>query len=97
MQKLVRPVEAELANYIEGLDYDVRALRELLCEAAERNLNGKDAYAAWEQKYLDRYSELCLAKSELEKEYVLPAAEGRKVVWNLDYGSQELTIREAEE
>lgn len=96
MKKVIQ-VSGDLASYIESLSYTVSSLRELLMEALERGLQDSPAFERWEQKYMEAGSELCVAKGQLEREFVLPVSEGKTVNWKLDYESCEVTIEEVSE
>ena len=88
MTKVFRVPEASV-NYIERLDYEQRAKRDLLMEFAGRGMTGTDAYAWWEAKYIEAYSAWEMAKAELQQEYVDPlGAQG----WSLNYRTNELTV-----
>lgn len=94
MGKSTIKLPEDMSNYIEALDYDVRALRDLLCTAAERGIESSEAYAHWEQEYLLKSAEFQVAKAEMERNFVTPHADGARVSWFLDYATHSLTIEE---
>lgn len=88
------PITEDLSNYIESLDYTADALRTLLVDAAERNLQTSPAFVNWEQKYIDAVSQFRVAKAQLEKQFVIPAIGNSTVNWSLDYSTHTMTIEE---
>lgn len=90
-------IPEEVSNYIEALDYSTESLRELLLDAAERGIQGTEAYDRWEQMYTDSYAEFQVAKAQFEKDYVAPFRDGSRVNWRLDYNTSTLTLTEVEE
>lgn len=92
--KKVIDVSTDLVNYLERLDYDQQATRFLLIDAVERGLDNGATFERWEQKYRESYAAFCVAKAEVEREYVLPLFGDKKVAWNLDYHTCKLTVVE---
>ena len=81
-----------LVSLIERLDYEQRASRLLLVDAAERGLQQTDAFRKWEEHYTEAYSEYEVAKAELERTYVLGLTNGQPFHWKLDYQSCDVVI-----
>lgn len=93
MEKKVK-IDEHLCTYIESLTYTAKSLRLLLVDAAERGLDSSPAFERWENKYTEATMELEIAKRQMEKQFVVPAAEGKKFRWNLDFDSMEVSIFE---
>lgn len=92
-------IDTELSNYIESLHYDRSAIQDLLLMAAKQGLKDTDAYDAWMQDYLKKSKEYEVAKAELERNYVIPAAGSAAVSWTLYFSTATVTVtpREADD
>lgn len=87
-------IPEDLSSYIESLDYSTNAIRTLLVDAAERNLQDNPVFQRWEKKYEEMHSAFCIAKNELESKYVKPLiVDGQNVEWHLDYTTCIVTIK----
>lgn len=89
-------ISAELSNYIEALQYDRNAIRELLLLAAKQGLTESDAYRLWMKDYLEKSKEYETGKATLEREYILPTAGKTDVDWVLDFTTATVTIMQKE-
>ena len=90
-------IEAELSNYIESLHYDLNSIRELLLMAAKQGLKDTDAYNAWMQDYLKKSKEYEIAKTTLEREFIIPAIGNAAVDWVLDFSTATVTVTPQEQ
>lgn len=91
MEKKVK-VDEQLCTYIESLTYTAGSMRLLLVDAAERGLDSSPVFDKWERKYTEANMELEIAKRQLEKQFVVPTAEGKRFRWSLDFDSAEVSI-----
>lgn len=97
MEKMIIHVPEEMVNYIEGLQYDLEGLKDLITRISTLNVNDAenetDLNSFWLQKYLDKNLEYRYAKQELEKDFIKPMLSNIKnYSWNLDFNSCEVTI-----
>lgn len=90
-------IEAELSNYIESLHYDRNSIQELLLMAAKQGLKDTDAYNAWMKDYLGKSKEYEIAKSTLEREFIIPAVGNAAVDWVLDFSTATVTVTPREQ
>lgn len=93
MAVLTVPVPEKLSDYLEALQYDCDALRDLLVMAAKAGIENTAAYQYWTQTYLDKSREYALARGEIESAYVQPNSKGR-ADWRLDFKTHQLSIEE---
>ena len=91
MEKI--PVDRNMSSYIERLDYECGALKNLLVEMDERGKTDSPAFARWEKQYLEAFAAFQTAKIELEQHFLKPEMRG-KVNWHLDYATSTLTVEE---
>lgn len=87
-------ISMELSSYIEALQYDREALKELLCLAAERGLGGSQDVKLWLEDYKSKNKEYQAAKALLEREFVRPRIGGGAADWSLDFATATVSIRE---
>ena len=86
-------VDEELANYIEGLQYETESRKDLLAFMIGNGYDtNSEAFKAYEKEFQEQFIQYNQAKSELEQKYVYPVTNGVRVNWNLDFGTRELTI-----
>ena len=84
-------IPEDLVNYIEGLQYDVEGMKDLIVrmsnyQAPEEN----NSY--WANLYLKKNAEYNMAKQELVTQYIEPVVENKPCNWSLNFNSGELTI-----
>lgn len=93
MKKLIIDNQ-EIINKLEALGFETGSRSELLAHMLRTGLLPSDpAFQAYHKEYQDFFVQYETAKAELERRYVMPLLEdGRKVNWNLDYSTRELTI-----
>lgn len=69
------------------------ARRDILIYIMQNNLNiSEERIANYQKEYDKKYFEFEQVKSAIEKEYVMPATEGKASNWSLDYSSCVVTI-----
>lgn len=96
MNKFLKEVEIsdELRDYIEALAYDVESRKNIIIFALEKDLIHTDSFKQYQKEYQDAFVSFELAKQELEKTYVKPIIGDRQVIWDLDYSTKIITIKE---
>lgn len=93
MEKKVIKVDEKIRDYIESIDYELGARKELVAFMLENNMKvNTDAFKKYQHELTEYSIKFKLAKNELEKQYVFPAIGDAKVNWRLDYSTSELTI-----
>lgn len=87
-------VDYELCNYIESLQYDVEALKDLLVRMSGDTPTNIINY--WKDAYLDKSKEYILAKQMVEREIkkcnIIDNT--KPFSWNLDFGTREVTVEQ---
>lgn len=69
------------------------ARRDILTYIMQNNLNiSEERIANYQKEYDEKYFKFEQVKNTIEKEYVMPATEGKASNWSLDYSSCVVTI-----
>jgi hypothetical protein len=95
MSKETKTVEinGDLANYIEGLQYEVDSRKDIISFMIDKNMIDSVAFATYQKEYFECYSKYQMAKGQLEKTYVTPLLTGdQRANWNLDFETKTLMI-----
>ena len=85
MDKVVK-VSEELRDYIEGLQYELDGLKDILAFLGRDELVKQENVDYYYKKYIDVNAEYNLAKSSLEETYKI---KGR---WFLDFSKAEIYV-----
>lgn len=89
-------VNEETANYIQGLQYERDARRDLLAFMLAGNMDtGTEAFRRYHTEYMDFYQQYNLATMDFERiqlPKIAPELAGRAFTWNLDFSSREVTV-----
>jgi hypothetical protein len=87
-------VDEKLSSYIESLQYEVNARKELLLAMMQPSIKSqvdKTDFEAYHKEYVECMAKYDAAKHELEKTYIKPQFPDM-VSWGLDFESRELTV-----
>lgn len=80
------PISPNEANYIEGLDYEQSARRDIISFMLEKNMNvNTDAFKQYQKEQSVFHAEFQMAKQEIEQRYIPEEWKGHQVNWSLDY------------
>ena len=92
-QKQTKQVTQEWVNKIEALQYEVNARKALLLHMVESGMSFEsEGYQRYHGEYLDFYKQYEAAKEEFAAEYIYPATGNKRVTWNLDFRTGEVTF-----
>jgi hypothetical protein len=90
---IVVTVEESDRNHVESMDYECAARRDAVTFMLANNMDiTTEAFKAYQKEMTEFNTKFSKAKSEIEKKYVFPVTDGKKVRWTLDYQSCQLTI-----
>ena len=90
---IVIKIDEGMRDYVESMDYEYSARRDAVSFMISNNMDiNTEAFKSYQKEMVEFSTQFIRAKSEVEKQYVLPASNGKKVRWTLDYHSCELTI-----
>ena len=91
MNKIEVVIPEKMSDYIESLQYEVNARKNLVAFCLERNMSlDNETYKKYHKEYVDYTAQFELAKKEMEKEYILPKYP--KAKWALDFSTHTLSI-----
>ena len=85
-------IDRDVCLKLEGLHYEVESRKQIIGYMISANMSKGDAFDSYNADYQKYFIEYEKAKSELEKQYIIPAAGSAFTNWNLDFGTCELTI-----
>lgn len=91
----VLKVDESVVSYIESLQYEIEARKNLLASMINPSMNiPKDVFDEYHKEYVEYMAKYSIAKSKLEKDTILnnPKFKDKNVTWNLDFETKELTI-----
>ncbi len=90
---MTKKVTQEWVNRIEALQYEVTARKELLTHMIGAGVSFEaDGYRRYHAEYLDFFRKYEDAKEAFAEEYVYPETDGKRVDWNLDFRTCEVTF-----
>lgn len=93
MNETIIKIDEALATYIESLQYEVNARRDIISFMLERDMDtSSKAFEQYQKEYNELFVQYTTAKDELEKRFVIPAVGDQRVGWNLDFATKEVTI-----
>jgi len=86
-------VDREDAAYVERIGYELSARQSIVKDMLRENAGiHTETFDAYHRELVEYNAKFETAKREIEKKYVLPATDGKRADWTLDYASAELTI-----
>lgn len=86
-------VPEEIRDKAQKANVERDARRDILIYIMQNNVNiSEERIANYQKEYDEKYFEFEQVKSIIEKEYVMPATEGKASNWSLDYSSCVVTI-----
>lgn len=90
---ITKNIDVELKNTIESYDYEYSTRRDAIAFMLTNNMDiTTDSFKSYQKEMIEFNVKFSKAKAELERIYVLPVTEGKKVNWSLDYETSVLTI-----
>lgn len=84
-------ISEKTCDYIESLQYETAARRDLLAFAMERGLHETPAWQTYSKEYVECYASWETAKQEMFLREILPRCPGAKR-WSLDFPSHTVTV-----
>lgn len=91
MTKIEVVIPEKMSAYIESLQYEVNARKNLVAFCIERNMSlESETFQKYHKEYVDFTAQYEMAKKELEKKYITP--EYPNCNWKLDFATHTLTI-----
>lgn len=99
MSKMVT-VEVEIpedtSTYIESLQYELNARKDLLAFMIERGQNNSEGFKKYHTEYMEFNAQYEMAKSEMAATYIVPKY-GKNATWNLDFRTRIATVEYSDE
>ena len=90
---IVVKVDENVRDHVESIDYEYSTRRDAVSFMIANNMDiTTDAFKAYQKEMIEFGAQFTQAKAEIEKKYVIPATEGKRVRWTLDYHTCEITI-----
>ena len=81
-------IPEEVRNIIQKANTERDARRDILLYIMQNDINiPEERIARYQKEYDEKYFEFEQAKSVIEKEYVVPATDGKALNWSLDYAT----------
>lgn len=95
MSKMVT-VEIEIpedtSTYIESLQYELNARKDLLAFMIDRGQNETPGFQKYHQEYMEFSAQYEMAKNEMAGTYIVPKY-GKDAIWNLDFRTRIATVQ----
>lgn len=86
-------IPEEITTIVQKYDVERSSRRDIILYIMQNNINiPVDRFDRYQKEYDEKYFSFETAKGEIEKQYVLPATNGRKCNWTLDYGTNIITV-----
>lgn len=86
-------VPEEIRNRAQKANTERDARRDILLYIMQNDINiPEERIARYQKEYDEKYFEFEQAKSIIEKEYVVPATNGKALNWSLDYATCVVSI-----
>lgn len=79
-------ISPDICNYIEGLDYEIKAIQNLIAFLLRDETVSRKNIEYYEEKLAERTAEFELAKVEMTKQYNVVGK------WTLDYATRVVTF-----
>jgi len=100
MSKNTRTAEFEITNdlrdYIESLQYETNARKDLLAFMLERGQGETEGFKKYHTEYIEYSTQYEMAKAQITNEYVIPKY-GKNASWNLDFKTATVTVTYTEQ
>lgn len=79
-------VPEEIRDRVQKANIERDARRDILLYIMQNDINiPEERIASYQKEYDEKYFEFEQAKTVIEKEYVMPATDGKALNWSLDY------------
>lgn len=86
-------IPEEIRNVVQKANVERDARRDILLYIIQNNLNiPEERINRYQKEYDEKYFEFEQAKTMIEKEYVMPAADNKALSWSLDYATCVINI-----
>lgn len=86
-------IDENLSNKLEALQYEIDTRKEIIAFMLASDMNMETAAFKKYSKELTEFKvEYEEAKKIIEDDYVIPAMEGKKCSWSLDFSTSEVTV-----
>lgn len=94
MKTIEITVPEEIRNMVQKANVERDSRRDILTYImANSNINiSEERFEKYQKEYDEKFLAFEQAKNFIEKEYVMPAAEGKASSWSLDYATCIVTI-----
>lgn len=86
-------IDQEFCNYVESVQYDTEALKQVMTQLNPIN-TPPEILDYWKNSYLDKFKEYTLAKQSIENLIRESAVidNSQPFSWSLDFSTREVTI-----
>lgn len=86
-------IPENVTNMVQRFDIERSSRRDIIINIMQNNYDiPADRFDRYQKEYDEKYFAFETAKTEIEKNYVIPATGGRKCNWSLDYATNIITI-----
>ena len=86
-------IPEEVRNMVQKANTERDSRRDLLLYIMQNDVNiPEERYKRYEAEYNEKFLAFEQAKTIIEKEYIIPATNGKKSNWSLDYETCIVTI-----
>ena len=93
MKIMTITIPEEVRNKVQKADIERSSRRDIITYIMEKDINiSEERFKEYQKEYDEKFFEFEQAKDEIEKNYVVPATEGKASNWSLDYSSCVVTI-----
>lgn len=86
-------ISEELSNYIEGLQYESDARKDLCAYMLSQGMGDTDEFKTYHEEYISFYSQYLVAKNEITQ--MLNTMGYKSASWTLDFATHTVKVRNA--
>jgi hypothetical protein len=90
---IVITVPEEIRNEVQRYDIERSSRRDIIAYILSGAVNvSEERFAQYQKEYDEKFAAFEQAKSNIEKNFVMPATSGKASNWSLDYSTCDVTI-----
>ena len=91
--KIVITIPEEATILVQKYDTERSARRDIIMRILEKDIDvPQERFDRYQKEFDEKYFAFEQAKRQIEKDYVIPATNGRKCTWTLNYQDSTITI-----
>ena len=85
-------IPENLCNYIEGLMYETNARKDVITFMLSQDNINEERFKQYHDEYLTFYAKYETAKSEITNNFIIPKYGDTKLIWNLNFSTNQLEV-----